>query len=327
MRAFYRSRVLIVLAIVFSLGTGVAYGASKFPEKPVTIVVHAGPGSGSDMLARLVGAANEKYKFLPQPIVIENKPGGNAAVAMAYVAGKKKDPYYLLTTVCGPFIATPLTGNSPVNYKDFTPMCNLSLDDYMVFVNSNSKYKSIMDVVAASKANPESVKVGGAMLGAGDSINVFTIENAAGIKLKYVAFGGGGDAVVALLGGHVDLCLIQPCEAMELMKANKIRTLGVLPEKRLAGAPDVPTLKEQGVNVVGIGINRGLVAPGSIPEDARKVLEEALFKFSKTEEYKKFHKDNVITEAWMDGATYGKWLDERNARYTVLLRDMGLLKK
>jgi len=327
MKKLLKASLLMMLAVVLSFGIGAAYGASRFPEKPVTIIVHSGPGSGSDMLARLIGATNEKYKFLPQPIVIENKPGGNAAVAMAYVAGKKKDPYYLLTTVCGPFIATPLAGNSPVNYKDFTPMCNLSLDDYMVFVNFNSKYKSIMDVVAASKANPESVKVGGSMLGAGDSINVFTIEKAAGIKLRYVAFGGGGDAVTALLGGHVDICLIQPCEAMELMKANKIRTLGALPENRLSGAPDVPTLKEQGVNVVGIGINRGLVSPGGIPEDARKVLEEALFKFSKTEENKKFHRENAITEAWMDGATYGKWLDERNARYTVILRDMGLLKK
>jgi tripartite-type tricarboxylate transporter receptor subunit TctC len=79
--------------------------------------------------------------------------------------------------------------------------------------------------------------------------------------------------------------------------------------------------------VVGIGINRGLVSPGGIPEDARKVLEDALFKFSKTEEFKKFHRDNVIAEAWMDGPTYGKWLDERNVRYTGILRDMGLLKK
>ncbi len=327
MKTFSQSSGWIVLALVFSLGVGTVYGASKFPEKPITIVVHSGPGSGSDMLARLVVATNDKHKFLPQPIVVENKPGGNAAVAMAYVAGKKKDPYFLITTVCGPFIATPLVGQSPVNYKDFTPICNLSLDDYMVFVNVNSKYKSIMEVVDYARANPEKVTVGGAMLGAGDSIGAYAIEKAAGIKLKYVSFGGGGDAVVALLGGHVDLCLIQPCEALELMKANKVRALGALTGKRFDGLPDIPTIKEQGVDVIGIGPNRGLAAPGSIPEDARKILEEALFKFSKSEEYKKFHRDNVITEGWMDGPTYGKWLDERNARYAVILKDMGLIKK
>ena len=95
--------------------------------------------------------------------------------------------------------------------------------------------------------------------------------------------------------------LSNPGEALELYKAGKVRILGVFAEKRLAGAPDVPTLKEQGVNVIYVQ-NRGLVAPADIPADARKVLEEAFFKYTKTETFKKYCKDNMLTEAWMDGA-------------------------
>ncbi len=326
MRTFCKSSGLIVIALVLSLGIGTADGASKFPEKPITLVVGSGPGSGVDILGRVIAATFEKHKLLPQPIVVENKTGGSHAVAMAYVGGKKKDPYYLMA-VTTLLLLTPLQGNSPINYKDFTPICNLSFDENVLIVNVNSKYKSIMDVVADAKANPEKITMAGSNFGGPGHINTYLIEKAAGIKLKFVSFSGGGDALVALLGGHVDLTLLNPTEVMELLKAKKVRVLGVLPEKRLAGFPDLPTLKEQGVNVLGIGMNRGLCAPGGIPEDARKILEEAFFKFTKTEEYKKLHRDNIITEGWLDGAAFSKYLDQENERSAAILKDMGLLKK
>jgi putative tricarboxylic transport membrane protein len=328
MGKIYKSSVLIVLASLLSLGigAGATYGASKFPEKPITLVVGTAPGAGADILARLIAATNDKYKFLSQAIVVENKPGGSHAIAMAYVSGKKKDPHFLLN-VSGSFITSPLTGLSPLSLKDFTPICNLSFDEHVAIVNFNSKFKFIKDVVDYAKVNPETVTIGGAQLGAAESINHYNIEKAAGIKLKFVSFGGGGDALVALLGGHIDMVFVNPCEALDLLKANKVRALGVLTEKRLAGAPDIPTIKEQGLNVVGAGMNRGLAAPGGIPEDARKLLEEALLKFSQTDEYKKFHKDNMITEGWMDSFTFANWLDGQNNLKRAVLMEMGLIKK
>ncbi len=326
MRTYYESSLLIALTLLLLLGIGVANGAPKFPEKPITIVVFAGAGSGVDVLARFIAAANDKQKFLPQPIIVENKPGGSSAVANAYVASKKKDPYFLLT-VTGLILTTPMIGQSTVNYKDFTPICNFSFDEHMLLVNSNSRFKSLKDLVTYAKANPETVTMGGAHMGGAESINTFRFEKAAGVKLKYVGFGGGGDAIVALLGGHVDLGLVNPSETLELIKANKVRSLGVLTEKRLVRAPDIPTIMEQGIDVTGFGIYRGLVAPGGIPEDARKIIEEALFKLTKTEEYKKYHMDNVLTEAWMDGPTFGQFLDKKNHDYAAVYREMGLIKK
>ena len=324
MRTFCRSTALFVLVFFLFLGFGTAYGA-KFPEKAVTLVVHAAPGGGSDQFARWIQATFDKYKLLPQPIVVENKPGGAAAVSMAYVAGKKKDPHYLLT-VTGVFLLTPLQGLSPVNYRVFTPICNLSSDEHMLIVNINSKFKSIKDVVDFAKTHPETVTVGGSFAGATESINNYRFEQAAGIKTKYVGFSGSNDGVVALLGGHIDITSGNPNEVMELVRAKKVRILGSLTEKRIPFLPDVPTVKEQGVNAVGLGMTRGIAAPGDIPEDARKTLEEAFSKLAKTEDYRKFHNDNMVVQAWMDSATFGNFLEKKNGEYASLLKDMGLLK-
>ena len=324
MRTHWRLSIAILIAVGMTVGMGGVSGAAKFPEKPITLVVHASAGGGSDIFARTLAAAFEKEKILPQPIVVENKPGGSGAIAFAYVAGKKKDPYFLLTAVTS-FLTTPILRKSQVIYKDFTPIANFAFDEYMVIVRAESKYKSMKDIVNDAKANPKKITVGGTQLGSSDSICAYLIEKAAGVQLNYIVFNSGGEVNAALMGGHIDIAVANPGEALELAKANKVRTLGVFSEKRLAGAPEVPTLKEQGLNAVYVQ-NRGLVAPVEISEDARKVLEEALLKYTKTDVYKKYIKENMLSEAWMDGPTFGKWLDAEHARYQEVLKEMGLLK-
>jgi putative tricarboxylic transport membrane protein len=317
--------VLFLVCLFVAIGAGNALAATKFPEKPVSIIVHAGAGGGSDIFARTMAAAVEKEKLLPQPLVVENKPGGSGGIAFAYVANKKKDPYFMVTAVTS-FLTTPLMGLTPVGLKDFTPIANFAFDEYMLMVKADSKYKSMKDIVADAKANPKKITVGGTQLGSSDSICTYLIEKAAGIQLNYIVFNSGGEVNAAVLGGHVDMMVANPGEALELYKAGKVRILGVYAEKRLAGAPDVPTMKEQGINAVYVQ-NRGLCAPADIPADARKVLEEALFKYTKTDTFKKYCKDNMLSEAWMDGAAFGKFLEEWNGKYAVILKDMNLIKK
>ncbi|MDI7258498.1 MAG: tripartite tricarboxylate transporter substrate binding protein [Thermodesulfobacteriota bacterium] len=320
-----RWSVLVVLMLLFPLGIGVSYGAPKFPEKPIVMIVHAAAGGGSDIFARTLSAGFEKEKILPHPVVVENKPGGSGAIAFSYVAGKKNDPYFLCTAVTS-FLTTPLIWKIGVGLKDFTPIANFAFDEYMVIVKNDSKFKSMKDIVDHARANPQKVSVGGTQLGSSDSICSYYIEKAAGVKLNYIVFNSGGEVNAALMGGHIDLAVANPGEALELAKAKRVRTLGVFAEKRIAGAPDVPTLKEQGIDATYVQ-NRGLVAPGGIPADARKVVEEALFRYTKTETFKKYLSDNMLSEAWMDGPTFGKWLEQENERYKVLVKDMGLVKK
>ena len=317
-----RIGVLVILGL--TLGIGSAYGAAKFPEKPITLVVHAGAGGGSDIFARTLSATFEKEKLLPQPIVVENKPGGSGAIAFAYVGGKKDDPYFLLTAVTS-FLTTPILRKSSITHKDFTPVANFAFDEYIVIVKADSKFKTMKDIVEAAKATPKKITVGGTQLGSSDSVCAYLIEKAAGVQFNYIVFNSGGEVNAALMGGHIDWAVANPGEAMELAKANKVRTLGVFAEKRLPGSPDIPTLKEQGYNAIYVQ-NRGLVGPAGMPPEVRKVYEEAFQKYMKTEVWRTYVKDNLLSEAWMDGATFGKWLDGEHARYSDVLKAMGLVK-
>lgn len=325
MKNFCRSSVLFLVVLFVAIGAGSVFGASSFPEKPITVVVAYSAGGGSDIFARIMASAVEKDKLLPKPLVVENKPGGSGGIGYGYVAGKKKDPYFLVT-VTPSFLTTPLISNTPFNLKDFTPIANFAFDEFTLIVNAASKYKSVQEVIADAKANPKKITMGGTALGGADSIAYYLIEKAAGIQFNYVVFNGGGEVNAALLGGHIDMAVSNPGESLELYKAGKIRILGVFAEKRLGGLPDIPTLKEQGVNVVYVQ-NRGIVAPADIPADAHKVLEQAFFKYTQTESFKKYCKDNMLTEAWLDGPAFGKFLEDWNSRYAVILRDMGLIKK
>jgi putative tricarboxylic transport membrane protein len=324
MRTHYTISILVSVAMLLSFGIQSVSEAAGFPTKPITLVVHAGAGGGSDIFARTLSAAFEKEKLLPQPIVVENKPGGSGAIAFAYVGAKKGDPYFLLTAVTS-FLTTPILRKSQITPKDFTPIANFAFDEYMVIVKAGGKYKSMKDVIADAKSSPKKVTVGGTQLGSSDSICAYLIEKAAGVQFNFIVFNSGGEVNAALMGGHIDLAVSNPGEALELAKASKVLTLGVFAEKRLAGAPDVPTLKEQGIDAIYVQ-NRGLVAPGGIPEDARKVMEDAMLKYTKTQIYKDYIKENMLSEAWMDGPTFGKWNEKEYARYDVMLKDMGLLK-
>ena len=325
MKNFGKLSVLLLVVLFVAIGAGSALGAGKYPEKPITLIVHAGAGGGSDIFSRTLSAAFDKDKLLPQPIVVENKPGGSGAIAFAYVAGKKKDPYYLLTAVTS-FMTTPLMGMTPVGLKDFTPIANFAFDEYMLMVSPKSKYKSVKEIIVDAKANPKKITVGGTQLGSSDSVCAYLIEKAAGVQFNFIVFNGGGEVNAALLGGHIDIAVSNPGEALELSKAGKVKLLGVFSDKRLHGAPDVPTLKEQWVDVTYVQ-NRGLVAPADIPADARKTLEEAFAKYMKTDIFKKYLEDNMLAAGWMDGETFGKWLEKENTRYAVIVKDMGLMKK
>ncbi|MDP3045945.1 MAG: tripartite tricarboxylate transporter substrate binding protein [Chloroflexota bacterium] len=325
MKSIRNISVLLLVVLLGTLGAGCTASGTKFPEKPITLVVHAAAGGGSDIFARTLAAGFEKDKLLSQPVVVENKAGGSGAIAFAYVAGKKADPYFLLTAVTS-FLTTPMQGLTPVTYKDFTPIANFAFDEYMLMVKADSKYKSMKDLIDDAKKQPaKTITAGGTQLGSADSICVYLIEKVAGVKFNFIVFNSGGEVNAAILGGHVDIAVTNPGEALELAKANKVRNLGVFAEKRLSGAPDVPTMKEQGIDATYVQ-NRGLVAPGGIPDDARKVLEESLKKYSQSETFKKYVKDNLLSEAWMDGATFGKWLESENARYLPIMKDMGLVK-
>lgn len=322
-----REKIFISFIIVLTFLLFLPYQshAQKFLTKPIEFVVHAAAGGGSDIMARMMQSIIEKEKLTTHTITVVNRPGGSGAIAFAYIAGKKGDPHYWLTATTS-FLQTPLQGQSKYNYKDFTPLTNLGYDDFFICVKSDSPYKTIKDLIEASKKKPGQLKVGGTHAPGVDAIIAFLIEKETGAKFNYIPFKSGGEVMVALLGGHVELASANPGEALAQVEAKKVKVLGVTSQKRMEQAPDIPTLKEQGINVVFQQF-RSIAAPKDIPDEAIKYYEDLFKKLANSKTWKeKYVKENMLTWDFKNSAETLKVWEFENERFAKIMKEMGYIK-
>ena len=272
------------------------------PTKPLDLIVHTGPGGGSDVLARAMVTMMEKEKLVPVRINVLNKPGGNGAVAAAALAEKRGDPNTLglITSV---WIAGPLTSaEARITVNDLKPIAQPMLEPAVFAVRADSPFKTLKDFIEAAKAKPGALKQSGGSVTSRDNIVRLSLQHATGTRWAFVSFPGGGERLAALLGGHVDIMVIEPQEAGEQVRAGKLRVLAQLTEKRLPGYADVPTLKEAGYDVALTPQIRAVVAPPDQPDDASKYWEGRFDALRKTESWKKYIADNQLEERFTTGA-------------------------
>jgi len=303
-------RIGTAAVAAFALGfTGLAL-AQWTPTKPVEFIVHTGPGGGSDLLARAVANMMEKEKLVPVRMQVMNKPGGNSAAAAAALAEKKDDPYTIgfITSV---WIAGPLTSSeATITVHDLRPIAQLLLEPAVFAVRADSPYKTLKDFIEAAKARPGQLKQSGGSVTSRDNIIRQTLQHATGAKWAFVSFQGGGERLAALLGGHVDIMVIEPQEAGEQVRAGKLRVLAQLAERRLPGYPDAPTLKEAGFDVTPTPQIRAVVAPPAMPADAAAYWEERFAKLRETPSWKKYVQDNQFEDAFLPAAELKKSIAE-----------------
>jgi putative tricarboxylic transport membrane protein len=331
---FSRFVSLIVVLVLFGAALAACAPAAtqapaaKYPEKDITLIIQSSPGGGSDLFARTFANAVQANKLLPVVVAPENMPGASGAVAYAYVAEKVGDPYFLLNA-SGTFITTPILGQGTdaekVNYKNFTPIAALALDEMVIAVRTESPYATLTDLIDAAKAAPDVVLAGGTEFGSPDSICYYLLEKETGANFNYIVFDGGDEANAALLGANVDVVIGNPGDIMELYKGGKVRLLGTFSEERLASLADVPTVKEQGINAV-YQLTRGFAAPSGISADAVAVLEKAIQDYMKTAEWKAYITDNSLTEKYMNSAEFTTFLEESTVLHTEVLKAMGVIK-
>jgi putative tricarboxylic transport membrane protein len=300
-----RRMVPAALCAVAALTAGPAAAEWK-PTKPVEVIVHTGPGGGSDVLARAIVTMMEKEKLAPTRMQVINKPGGNGAVAAAAIAEKKDDPHTigLVTSV---WIANALTtSEAKVTVHDLRPIAQLMLEPAVFVVRADSPYKSLKDFVDAAKAKPGALKQSGGSVTSRDNIVRQQLQHATGAKWAFVSFPGGGERLAALLGGHVDIMVIEPQEAGEQVRAGKLRVLAQLTEKRLPGYPEAPTLKEAGFDVKPTPQIRGVVAPPAMSNEAAAYWEGTFAKLRETASWKKYIQDNQLEEHFVTGEEFRK---------------------
>ncbi len=314
---------VLVAALLAALASAPALAVFT-PTKTVEIVVHTGPGGGNDVLARAIAAMVETEKLLPVRMQVVNKPGGNGAVAAAFLAEKKGEAH-TIGLITSAWIISPLvTAEAKVTLQDLTPIAQLVLEPALVAVRADAPYKTMKEFIEAAKANPGQLKQSGGSLTARDSIMRQVLQNATGAKWAFISFPGGGERIAALLGGHVNMMIVEPQEAGENIRAGKMRVLAQVSDKRLIAFPDVPTLKEAGYDVALIPQMRGVVAPPGIAPDVVEFWDDFLRKLTRTAAWRKYLEDNQFDDGFQTGVTFTKTLDATTRQMRQLLEESGV---
>jgi putative tricarboxylic transport membrane protein len=300
-------------------------GEAAFPERPIELTVPFAAGGGSDIMARTIATIMEQEKLLTQPLVVVNRPGASGVLGYTFVGNKAGDPY-ALSTATSSFIIQPLLGKMKITHREYTLVAGLALDEFLIVVRNDSPFKTMADLLVAARKEPKSVKIGGTSVPSIDSIIASLIEKAAGVQFNFIAFKSGGEVMLNLLGGNIDVASANPGEALTQIEAKKARALGSLSAKRLESFPDVPTLREQGIDVV-FSQWRGVVAPRDLPKEAEQVLVAAFQRLSESKAWReKYLKENNLTPLYMPPAEFRKYLDAEWERFGQILREMGVLK-
>lgn len=301
------------------------------PTKPIEFIIPAGTGGGADQMARLIAGIAEKHKLSPQPIAAINKAGGAGAEGFLYVKGKKGDAHTIVITLSNLF-TTPLHTGVPFNWKDLTPVARIALDNFVLWVNAETPYKTAKEYVTAVKersSGESRMKMGGTGSAQEDQIITIQLEQALGVKFSYVPFKGGGEVCVNLVGGHVDSTVNNPIECVSHWKAGRVRPLAVFDAARIPEPDwkDIPTVKE----ALGVDIQynmlRGIFGPPGMPKDAVAWYVGFLKKVYETPEFKKYLSDGALKPAFASGAEYVKWVEQAEDLHKNLMAKGGLLPK
>ncbi len=305
------------------------------PSKPVELVVPAGTGGGADQMARFIQGVVAKNNLMKQPIVVVNKSGGAGAEGFLDVKGDKGNPHKIIITLSNLF-TTPLATGVPFNWRDLTPVSMMALDQFVLWVNAESRYQTPKDFFEALKSGPDrSIKMGGTGSKQEDQIITALLEKAAGKKMTYVPYKGGGEVAVQLVGKHIDATVNNPIEAESHWRAGKLRALCVFDAQKLPYTKkvtatqswaDLPTCASAGLPAEYVMLRGIFMAPGATAEQTQFYVD-LLAKVRALPEWKVFMEKGAFNQTTMSGQAYFDWVAKTEQMHRVLMRDAGFMAK
>jgi tripartite-type tricarboxylate transporter receptor subunit TctC len=305
------------------------------PTKPVEFVIPAGTGGGADQMARFIQGVVIKHKLMSQPMIVVNKAGGAGAEGFLEIKGAKGDPHKIVITLSNLF-TTPMATGVPFSWKDMTPVSMLALDQFVLWVNADTPYKTAKEYIAAVKAaGPLKMKMGGTGSKQEDQIITVAIEKATGTKFIYVPFQGGGAVAVQLVGKHIDSTVNNPIEAVAQWRAGSLRALCVFDDKRMSykakvtdtmAWSDIPTCMESGIPM-DYQMLRGIFMPAGVTADQRAYYVELMRKIRATPDWIDFMEKGAFNQTTMSGAEYEKWVAAAEATHLGLMKEAGFMAK
>ncbi len=318
----------IVTLLLAGLAVFSAAAQDHYPSRPITLIVPFPPGGVADLTGRPTAQAMEK--LLKQPVAIVNKAGAGGAIGMATVANAKPDGYTLLMALSSISIipeADKLFGREPAyRSNQFVPIALISADPTVLVVRSQSPYKTLKDLVADGKKQPNGLSFSSSGVYGTLHMAIEMFTHAAGLKMRHVPYTGAGPALTALLGGHVDLLASGPSVVAPQIKAGTLRPLAVWGAKRLPSLPDVPTFKELGYDIE-FYIWSGLFAPAGTPAAIVTSLRDAAKKAVADPEFK-LAMDKIETPiAYLDAPEFQKFWDKDAKRLADAVRNVGKIEE
>src|SRR5712692_8628391 len=307
-------------------------GAAWEPIRPVEFIVPAGTGGGADQMARTIQGIVAKHGLMKQPMVVINKSGGAGGEGFLDVKASRGNPHKIVITLSNLF-TTPLATGIPFNWKDLSPVAMMALDEFVLWVNAETQYKSVKDYIEAVKKEPGKFKMGGTGSKQEDQIITVAIEKATGTKFTYIPFRGGGEVAVQLVGKHVDSTVNNPIEAVAQWRANSVRPLCVFDGKQLPYADkigegkswgDLPTCKSQGLDVEYLMLRGIFTVPGGT-QDQIDYYVGLMKKVRETPEWRGLMTEGAFNPTFLTGAEYVDWVSNEEKRHETLMREAGFL--
>lgn len=313
---------LLTAALIGSGATAdrAAAQPAPYPHKVVTLVTHSSPGGGSDVFLREL--SKQLGKYIDTTFVVENAQGGSGAKAIARTASAPADGsvFYATTPT---YVYTSLLSKPPKTYKDLEPLVNVFADSEVVFTRAESPFKTLGDVIDHAKkergrwgaANPASLERQAAE----------QLKRAAGVNAAVVAHEGGGEMMLNVLNGTLDIGIGEIQELRSQIEAGKVRLLATFNPERLADKPDVPTVRESGFDVALVKF-RGLAGPKGLPEAVTRIWDDAVQKVLADPDYRKVYTAEVLVPKFIAHKDYGAFLNDFAATTEAFLKETGTIK-
>jgi tripartite-type tricarboxylate transporter receptor subunit TctC len=297
-------------------------GEAVYPEKPIKFIVPWAAGGDTDAIVRIMASYAEK--ILGKPLIIVNITGASGTVGAREAKNSAPDGYTILS-VHDSIHTTYYVGISDINYWDFEPIALVTSTPSVVATHSKAKWNSMKELLEDAKKRPGQITFG-ATLGSTSHFFPALIEKEVDIKWRYVSYEGTAPRMTALLGGHIDLGETNIPGGKELLKAGKLKLLAIATEKRSPELPDVPTLKELGINIV-YAVNRGVLAPKGTPEDILVRLEDAFSKAAKDPGFKKEMEKFGTDVLFLDRKGYADFLKKNDSINAEIANILGFKRK
>jgi len=316
----------VALAASACAGTNSTTATGNYPSKQLRIMAPAAPGGGWDQTSRAAQSALEDAKLAPKGVEVFNVPGAGGTVGLARMRAEKGNAH-LLMTMGLVMVGAVQTNKSAVTLDDVTPIARLTGEYEVLVVPKNSPYKTLDDFVADLKKDPGRVPVAGGSAGGTDQIVAGLLAKEVGAdpkKVNYVAFSGGGEALAAILGGKVKAGISGVGEWVDQIEAGELRALAVTSNDRVGDISEVPTFKEQGVNLE-LANWRGVVAPAGLRDADKTAAVELVEKMYKTQQWRNALNKNSWDDQFIAGDDFAKFLDEEQERVEGVLKELGLV--